>query len=129
MSELNWINHDGGPMPVSRDTIVHWCDDGKPKPFDEKFTDYAHLLNWKKITHYTIVGDAVADAVKSPVHYTFGDIECIDAIKAQMSDDEFAGYLRGNVVKYVWRYRDKGGVGSLEKARWYLERLIGELRA
>lgn len=64
------------------------------------------------------------DNVERPSHYASGDIECIDAIKAQMSPEEFQGYLRGNVVKYMWRWHDKGGVESLRKARWYLERLI-----
>jgi len=81
-----------------------------------------------------IVGDArdkramgraeAFDSVEKPAHYASGDIECIDAIKAQMTPEEFQGYLKGNVSKYMWRWRDKGGVESLRKARWYLERLI-----
>lgn len=67
---------------------------------------------------------AMFDAVNKPEHYASGDIECIDAIKAQMSPEEYQGYLRGNVVKYMWRWRDKGGVESLCKAQWYLDRLI-----
>lgn len=135
MSELNWIRHDGGPMPVPGDTIVATCLTGNPDDMDNSYSARAGLWSyWGEYTHYAIVGDVVdvaapTDAVNSPAHYTSGDIECIDAIKAQMSADEFAGYLRGNVVKYMWRYRDKGGVKSLEKARWYLERLIGELAA
>ena len=67
----------------------------------------------------------MTDDVNSPAHYQ-GDhgIECIQGISAQMSDAEYRGYLRGNVVKYVWRYQQKGGRQSLEKARWYLDRLI-----
>ena len=34
------------------------------------------------------------------------------------------GFLDGNVVKYVVRYRDKGGIEDLEKAKHYLEKLI-----
>lgn len=69
----------------------------------------------------------VADLVNSPPHYqSTSGIECIEAIKAQMSDEEYRGYLRGNVVKYLWRYQQKGGKQSLEKARWYLDELIGE---
>jgi hypothetical protein len=34
------------------------------------------------------------------------------------------GYLEGNVIKYVSRWRDKGGVADLEKARHYLDKLI-----
>jgi hypothetical protein len=65
------------------------------------------------------------DLVNSPPHYqSASGIECIEAIKAQMSDEEYRGYLRGNVVKYLWRYQQKGGKQSLEKARWYLDKLI-----
>lgn len=67
------------------------------------------------------------DDVNSPSHYqSESGIECIDAIKAQLSQEEYRGYLRGNVVKYVWRYQQKGGKRSLEKARWYLNKLIEE---
>ena len=72
-------------------------------------------------------GDVVTDFVNSPPHYqSASGIECIEAIKAQMSNEEYRGYLRGNVVKYLWRYQQKGGKQSLEKARWYLDKLIGE---
>lgn len=62
----------------------------------------------------------------NPAHYISDGLECIDAIKASMSSAEFVGYLRGNVIKYIWRFRDKGGVEDLKKARWYIKRLIKE---
>lgn len=34
------------------------------------------------------------------------------------------GYLEGNIIKYVSRWKDKGGVHDLEKARHYLDKLI-----
>jgi len=34
------------------------------------------------------------------------------------------GYLEGNIVKYVSRWKDKGGVNDLRKARHYLDKLI-----
>lgn len=64
------------------------------------------------------------DPVNHPDHYTQGGIECIDAIEASMTPDEFAGFLKGNSIKYLWRYRQKAGRQDLEKARWYLDRLI-----
>ena len=67
------------------------------------------------------------DNVNHPSHYTEGDVECIDAIKASMSFEEFVGYLKGNCVKYLWRYRNKGkALEDLKKAQWYLGRLISE---
>ena len=68
------------------------------------------------------------DSVNHPSHYCSGDIECIDAIDASMSTSEFRGYLKGNAMKYLWRYGLKGkGVEDLKKAHWYLDRLITEL--
>ncbi len=64
------------------------------------------------------------DMVDHPPHYTKGGVECIEAIEASMTAEEFAGYLKGNVIKYMWRYRDKGKPKQdLEKAQWYLQRL------
>ena len=64
------------------------------------------------------------DDVSSPFHYNSGNIECIDAIKAVSSKEEFEGYLRANVLKYIWRYRYKDNIKDLRKAKWYLDRLI-----
>jgi hypothetical protein len=66
------------------------------------------------------------DPVSRPKHYsdTDGGIECIEAIEASMSMEEFKGFLKGNVQKYVWRYAQKNGAEDLKKAKWYLERLI-----
>ena len=66
------------------------------------------------------------DNVNHPSHYTDGAIECIEAIEAQLTDEEFRGYMKGNIVKYIWRERFKGSIKSesLKKARWYLDRLI-----
>ena len=69
------------------------------------------------------------DPVNHPHHYTAGGIECIEAIKASMTAIEFAGYLKGNCMKYLWRYQNKGGQESLRKCEWYLKRLIAELTA
>ena len=60
-----------------------------------------------------------------PAHYiTEGSIECIEAIEAQLTPEEFRGYIKGNVAKYVWREKKKGGDESLRKAQWYLGRLV-----
>ena len=67
------------------------------------------------------------DAVDHPTHYTSGSIECIDAIKAALTHEQVVGYLRGNVLKYLWRYDRKGGADDLRKARTYLEWLIEEV--
>jgi len=63
------------------------------------------------------------DMVNHPPHYNQSGIECLDAIQAA-TDEGFEYYLQGNIIKYIWRYRYKNGVEDLEKALFYLKRLI-----
>lgn len=73
------------------------------------------------------VADAV-DVVNHPSHYKSGGIEAIEGIEASMEPEAFAGYLKGNIMKYMWRYERKGKpVEDLKKARWYLDRLIQKI--
>jgi hypothetical protein len=67
------------------------------------------------------------EMVHHPDHYNVGNIECIDAIESALSPDQFAGFCRGNAIKYIWRCDSKGGKEDLKKALWYLERLIDKL--
>jgi hypothetical protein len=59
------------------------------------------------------------DKVNHPSHYTQGGIETIDFIEAKNMT-----YHEANIIKYVVRWRDKGGLEDLHKAKWYLQRLI-----
>jgi hypothetical protein len=54
------------------------------------------------------------DYIKHPAHYTQGAVECKDVCK-------WLGFYPGNVVKYVWRYKQKCGATDLQKAYQYLE--------
>jgi hypothetical protein len=63
------------------------------------------------------------DLVNAPPHYRQGGIECIDAIRAALTDEEFRGYVKGNAIKYTWREKHKGGDQDLKKAAWYLNRI------
>ena len=64
------------------------------------------------------------DTVNKPKHYADKNIEVIDYIEDTLTKEEREGYFRGNVIKYVSRYKLKNGVEDLKKARYYLERLI-----
>ena len=66
------------------------------------------------------------DPVNHPQHYTQGGIECIEAEKAALGD-LFMGFLIGNALKYLWRFRHKNGLEDLKKAKWYLEKAIEEM--
>lgn len=61
------------------------------------------------------------DAVNHPSHYADKSIEVIDYIKDTLTTAGFTDYCNGNVLKYVSRWRKKGGVEDLEKARVYLD--------
>jgi len=74
--------------------------------------------------------DVVNDEVARPSHYTSGSIECIDAIQAALTPEEFRGFLKGQVFKYYWRAGKKDGMKTkqdLEKAHWYGTKLITTL--
>ena len=65
----------------------------------------------------------IKDDVNEPEHYTkkrSNDVDCIDAIRSSLSDEAYAGYLKGSVIKYMYRYENKGGVESLKKAQVFL---------
>lgn len=67
------------------------------------------------------------DPVNHPKHYTAGGIECIDAIEAATTGlTGGQAYATGAALKYLWRWSRKNGVEDLRKARWYIDRLIGE---
>ena len=57
-------------------------------------------------------------------HYASKAVQPWDAMQAWMSREEFAGYLRGNVIKYMARCNDKGGIEDVKKARHYIDKLI-----
>lgn len=68
------------------------------------------------------------DNVNNPRHYTRGSIECIEAIKAAtVGKTGIEAFCIGNAIKYLWRYENKNGLEDVEKAAWYINRLINEL--
>lgn len=67
--------------------------------------------------------------VNNPPHYNRKNIEAICAIEASMEPEEFCGYLKGNILKYLWRYNYKGTpLQDLEKSEYYLKLLIKKVK-
>ncbi len=65
--------------------------------------------------------------VNHPPHYTAGKIECIEGIEAAIDGLEgIEAYCTAAAIKYLWRWKRKGGVEDLKKARWYINRMLGE---
>lgn len=137
-------NQNPTTISKSRQAIIDTgiCGDGKPCgdpyhcygcPNDPQQTALNNQTSTEngfhdEKTEYKNQFEQPLDMVNHPAHYqSENGIECIEAIRAQMNCDQFAAYCQGNVVKYLWRWREKGGVESLKKAKWYLYRMIAEI--
>ena len=57
-------------------------------------------------------------------HYTSKSVQPWQAMEAWMTEEQFKGFLKGNVIKYLARCDDKGGRIDLEKAKHYLDKLL-----
>ena len=115
-AEKQEVSNIGKDIELLRDIDVSKVNDLAWK----EITDFINKNMDEKDTHFHQF-----DNVDRPMHYAAGSIECIDAIEAQLSAEEFRGYLKGNIIKYLWREKHKGGVESLKKAKWYLNKLLG----
>jgi hypothetical protein len=100
-----------------------WIDDPNPtKVFNSKIHWPHRRLIFMSDTLHDL-STPQPDLVNAPPHYRQGKIECIDAIRAALTEEEFRGYCKGNAIKYAWREKHKGGDEDLKKAAWYLNRI------
>ena len=109
--DADWLSIDYEPCKFSSEDVVNGIDEAMAK------------------SHYW-ADSKKEDVVNSPNHYTNGSIECIQGIQASMSEEAFAGYLKGNCLKYLWRYETKhpdDPLQDLQKAQWYLAKLLNVL--
>tara|TARA_R110001606_G_scaffold98556_4_gene217683 strand:- start:300 stop:725 length:426 start_codon:yes stop_codon:yes gene_type:complete len=104
-------------------------DGTKPAPQAAFLDDIEEFAGcWKLELENDEWSEGRVDPVNAPAHYNAGSIECIEAIEESMSGDAFRGYLKGNCMKYLWRYSYKGkSLEDVQKAKWYLDRLVGAL--
>jgi hypothetical protein len=71
---------------------------------------------------------AIDDPVETPSHYTRGDVECIDAVRAALGEERFRGWCQGGAIKYLWRYEHKGRPAEdLRKARRFIDILLADM--
>ena len=69
---------------------------------------------------------SVSDPV-NPNHYKSGSVECIDALRACLSPEEFRGYCKGSAMAYLWRLGQKDAPEQeARKANWYISWLAGQ---
>ena len=115
-------------MSINNATPADWDRLRKQAPAIETTIDEAMMqvyVDMSKEELEAYIFDEDEDVVNKPDHYNTGNIECIDAIEESMSSIAFQGYLKGNCMKYLWRYDYKGKpVEDLQKAEWYLAKLL-----
>jgi len=121
--DIHMDNYLNAVKEYARYTIEH--PDYTP-PEDQPSQNILRHEAWMK--QQAMQQSDTVDMVNSPPHYTHGDIECIDAIRAALGPEGFAAFCRGNVIKYNFRCDHKGGVQDVEKAKWYLDKLIDTMR-
>ena len=81
---------------------------------------------WDSLTLEEFAQKSIDENVNNPSHYNQAGIECVDAIKASLGDN-YQDYCKGNIMKYLWRYKYKNGIEDLKKAQWYLNSMIGSM--
>ena len=59
------------------------------------------------------------DSVNRPKHYTNGKIDVLDFIL-----DQNLPYIEGNIVKYICRHKLKNGLEDVQKAEFFVKKLI-----
>lgn len=68
--------------------------------------------------------EPIEDKIIFPSHYYKNEIDVIEFAKMQFSKDELKGFFRINALKYITRYDRKNGMEDLEKAKYYIDKLI-----
>jgi Protein of unknwon function (DUF3310) len=68
---------------------------------------------------------SMSEKVNHPAHYG-GDTpyEVIKVLRHWFSDEQFEGFLVGNAIKYLSRYKKKNGLEDVKKAQWYVNYLV-----
>ena len=120
-----------GESELVRAVWPEFCDGkevdvcGEPDAF-EKGQAVGSISQYSILRDWCVVEDSSGDAVLHPGHYCRNGHECIDLIRAVLTEEEFRGYCKGNCIKYIFRCEEKGGEEDIRKAIQYLRFLLGE---
>lgn len=63
----------------------------------------------------------------NPSHYKNGKMDAITVMQNTLTEEEFKGFLKGLIIKYIYRADNKNGIEDYKKAQWYLNKLIKTL--
>lgn len=94
---MGWINDSHSPL----DDLIKECD-----VYQKRMNDKINPSYYKKD----------------------GLVECIDAIEACTANKRgIEAVCVAQVLKYLWRYEAKNGIEDVQKAKWYLDKLLDTL--
>lgn len=113
---------------VGREYVVSLYDNSVPYLTDDNGGKWTakHLTN--RCNQFKLKEEPpMEDLIDNQPHYKNQGIEPIVLMRKNFSKEEFTGFLQGNVLKYMLRYKDKNGLEDLKKAKTYLTWLIDEL--
>ena len=104
------------PIKETDDTFSHikWEDEEPYEIHSDK--EIALWVKEKK--------DSAVDNINKPTHYHKNGIDVIGFAEAQFSKEEQKGFHRINAIKYITRYDRKNGIEDLNKAKFYIDKLI-----
>jgi hypothetical protein len=86
---------------------------------------FDNMLDPETSLYYDSILDIGDPMVNNPDHYTVGGFEAIDVIRAKLTPEEYQGYLKGTVLKYLMRSNYKGHHDQdIAKAYWFIEELV-----
>lgn len=114
------IDKEGKPYLLSNEEIGNIKEDDRMRTtsiFDEE----------KTLSHDEMKEElSLEDNVNQPSHYLKYKLEMIDNLRNSMTREEYKGFLKGNIIKYISRYQDKNGIEDINKAEWYIIKLKEE---
>lgn len=109
--------------------VVYCVEDKREKEYG-RFDTLEEAQNFKKSLENPKQSNNFEGSMKdniNPGHYKQGAIECISAIEsATINKKGLDAVCTANVIKYLWRCENKGGLEDMKKAKWYLDRMIDE---
>ena len=128
VDEFNYLS-ESKPYKVKEENCSCYKIKGDDGYTVNIYKENSDIYDYKIIKSYPVPDnisywEPTPDNVTNPSHYTNGNIETIDYLKDTLSKEQYEGFCRGNVLKYLSRYPHKNGVEDLNKAKTYLEWLI-----
>ena len=111
-------------MTIDDATAAEWDRiwKGRPKTIGEDIENSKEALDVEMWREEGKRAEAMGST--NPAHYYANGMECIEAIKGMLTEEEYRGYLRGTALKYLWRSPYKGNhKEDMKKAQWFIEKL------